>query len=159
MPILFLGLLLPVLVFVFLKFFGRNQFDVPLLYENGVTEIPEGCGRSYPAPYKLPDSVLLRIYPDSLASVLLLVNFGDEPSKLQDIITKFDSELAVVTGKDITMGRSEVEAVRRCVLLLEEPYDMVLIDSEKNIRGHYNGADRDELDRLEAEITIILNKY
>lgn len=34
--LLFLLILLPVLIFLFLKIFGANQFDIPVLYSNGV---------------------------------------------------------------------------------------------------------------------------
>jgi hypothetical protein len=44
-------------------------------------------------------------------------------------------------------------------LLSQSPNNIVLIDEQKRIRGHYDGTDRDELDRLEAEINIILKKY
>jgi hypothetical protein len=74
--ILFLGLALPGLVFVFLKMFGKNQFDVPLLHEQGVTDVDTSCLYDYPVPYTVPDSILQKLYAKNKS--LIVVNFGGE---------------------------------------------------------------------------------
>ncbi|MBY0433089.1 MAG: hypothetical protein K2U26_03165, partial [Cyclobacteriaceae bacterium] len=56
---LFLALALPGLIFVFLKMAGRNEFNIPVYYETGVTDSP--CGITYPSPYSVPDSVRKRL--------------------------------------------------------------------------------------------------
>jgi hypothetical protein len=156
--LLFLGLVLPVLIFIFLKLFGKNQFDVPLPYANGVQEIPAGCDVAYPEPYRLADSVIHKISSKPVSS-LLLVNFGDETPKLRSILKEFAAtEITVSNQRDLPRG-SELEFLKKCVLLMKDPATMILIDREKNIRGHYDGNDRDDLDRLDAELTIILKKY
>jgi len=43
-----------------------------------------------------------------------------------------------------------------CVFLLNDPYDMVLVDKFGIIRGQYYSGARDELDRLIMEVAIIL---
>jgi protein SCO1/2 len=47
---LVLTLAIPVAIFLFLKIFGDNTFDVPVLYENGIP----GCESSL-SPHKVPD--------------------------------------------------------------------------------------------------------
>jgi hypothetical protein len=37
---LLIALCLPALIFVFLKFFGKNQFDIPVYFKDGVEEAP-----------------------------------------------------------------------------------------------------------------------
>ena len=46
--------------------------------------------------------------------------------------------------------------LKECVFLLNESYDMVLVDKYGFIRGQYLSSDRDELDRLIMEVAIIL---
>ncbi len=73
--LLFLALLFPACVFVFLKFFGKNEFIVPPLYTD---EYPDGmkeCGVSITLPYHIPEHVKssLLFSQDSL----VLVHFGE----------------------------------------------------------------------------------
>ena len=55
---LFLALALPICIFVFLKMFGRNEFDVPLLYDKGVLQKPAECNVVYNEPYTIADSIM-----------------------------------------------------------------------------------------------------
>jgi hypothetical protein len=158
--LLFLGLVLPVLVFIFLKFFGKNEFDVPLPHADGVKQVPGGCDLDYSVPYHVNDSLLRKMQPTATAPLLTLVNFDKETVRLNDIEKKFTrDEVFHVSADKINFGVANLDSIKRCVLLIEEPATIVLIDNDRNIRGYYNGNDRDELDRLEAEITIILKKY
>ena len=51
---LFLLLLLPVLTFLFLKFFGNNQFEIPVYYQQGVSDtLTANCDRSKEIPYRV----------------------------------------------------------------------------------------------------------
>jgi hypothetical protein len=42
---------------------------------------------------------------------------------------------------------------------LAEPFDAVLVDSKRRIRGQYDLKDRDEVDRLITEVAIIFKQY
>ncbi|MEO7990156.1 MAG: hypothetical protein ABI663_11475 [Chryseolinea sp.] len=155
---LFLALILPVLIFLFLKFFGKNEFAVKPLFVESNSEIPSGC-LPVAFPYHVPDSVMrqLGIKEDSLALVL----FGepDEEGKIQ--INRIMDEIS----KDgIRMIRfpapgPKVAQWKKCVFFLKEPLDLVLVDRGGLIRGQYVSNDREEVDRLLTEITIILKKY
>lgn len=155
--LLFIGLLLPILVFVFLKMFGKNEFDVPLIYEQGVIEKPAGCNISYPAPYVIQDSVLNKISHER--SELMLVDFGNGSAKQDQLLSKFRSSITWVREKDLRFTSDYKAYLKKCVLLIQSPNSIVLLDRKNRIRGHYDGTDRDELDRLEAELNIILKKY
>jgi hypothetical protein len=50
------------------------------------------------------------------------------------------------------------KSLKDCVFLLHDPYDIVLFDKQGFIRGQYYSGDRDEIDRLILELSIILNK-
>lgn len=155
---LFLGLILPLLVFIFLKVFGKNEFEVPLLYDKGVIAIPEGCDKKYATPYRLSDSLINEVYTDS-DKALVIVDFSESSIKLAQLVKAFQSQVALIESKNIQTSNERLEAIKKCDLLIQSPNTIVLIDSVNQIRGYYDGTDRDELDRLEAELNIILKKY
>jgi hypothetical protein len=154
---LFLGLLLPILVFLFLKMFGKNEFDVPLLYDKGVQAKPAGCDFNYPTPYVLADSVVGEITTSK--APLILVNFSAPSASLNHIAGSFKDEVTLINEGEIKLSPQRLNFIKRCVLLTEISQVIVLIDDKKRIRGYYDPTDRDELDRLEAEMNIILKKY
>lgn len=156
---LFLGLVLPVLIFIFLKMFGKNEFDVPLIYGEGVPERPNGCNFEYGTPYVLPDSITNRFKQGKMPALLLL-NFSAESSILNKIVNNFASDsVALVNIADTSQATDNLKNIKQCMLLIKQPTDIVMIDRNRNIRGYYEGRNRDELDRLQDEIAIILKKY
>jgi hypothetical protein len=148
---LFLGLGMPILVFLFLKIFGRNEFEVPL----PVLQPPSACQIDNPESYVVSDSVIAALTNEPFD--LLIINFGGDSKKLDRIAESFSLE--VVKTDSSSLPRPDVEAIKTCSLFLQAPNTLVLIDKLKRIRGYYDGTDRDELDRLEAEIQIILKRY
>jgi len=179
--LLFLALGLPVAVFVFLKFFGKNEFVVPVLFEDGMST-PEGCELfRYDVPYSIPDTVLAKFAWNSNDSISLVV-FSDTTNaeqqeqsiQLNRIFTEFHSdnfkiillsessrsEQTEFKNVRLVMVRELQESsVRSCVFLLKPTDNTVLLDSKKRIRGQYNTANREDVDRLIMEIKIILKKY
>jgi hypothetical protein len=154
---LFLGLLLPILVFVFLKLFGRNEFEVPLLYEQGVEVKPAGCTLNYGAPYIVSDTIIHELTYS--LKPLIVVNFASASVKLNNLMEAFNKDVALIEGDKMNWSAERYNFIKSCALLTQSPSNIVLIDSRHRIRGHYDGTDRDELDRLEAEMKIILKKY
>lgn len=53
---LLLTLAIPVSIFLFLKFFGSNEFDVPVLYDNGI----DNCENST-APHVIPEEFVMPV--------------------------------------------------------------------------------------------------
>lgn len=155
---LFLALIFPVLIFVFLKFFGRNEFAVTPLFTETNSEIPEGC-LPVTFPYHVQDSVLRQL--DFKEDSLVLVLFGapNEEAKIQ--INRIMDE---ISNDEIRMVRFPVSGEKvlqwkKCIFFLKHPFDLVLVDRNGLIRGQYNSGDREEVDRLLMEITIILKRY
>src|SRR5688572_25080711 len=98
---LFLALLLPVGIFVFLKIFGENQFDVAPLHQEGMIEAPANCNLKYTTPYIIPDSVMstVRIGYASLA----ILNFSEEDSVLQRVREEVaETEVQVISPSSLT---------------------------------------------------------
>lgn len=150
--ILFLGLLLPIIIFVFLKFFGKNEFDVPLLFEEGV-ESP--CAVNYPKPYVLPDSVWNLIAVNGAS--LIIIDFSEKPSvRIRSEVAE-DRQVAYKAAGDIVLKNQSL--LKSCVFLLSEQQHLVVVDKNRRIRGQYNVNDRDDLDRFYSELVILLKKY
>ena len=67
--LLFLALLMPAVIFIFLKMFGRNEFDVTPLFQDKVAVAGE-CNLEYVTPYRVADSVRAGLGTgDSLACI------------------------------------------------------------------------------------------
>jgi hypothetical protein len=150
--LLSLALLLPVCIFLFLKFFGKNQFDVPVLYEHGVTEKPLDCNVDYGVPYYLADSIFQVVSTEKASAYVL--NFSPEQKVVTDrVMEEFNAADVKISSPDFT------DEIKKCALLLKKPYDIVLVDDRKQIRGYYVADRREEIDRLLIELSIILKKY
>ena len=55
---LFLALLLPVCIFLFLKMFGSNEFNIPIYYQTQVELDSTGCD-GLVAPYRIQSITVL----------------------------------------------------------------------------------------------------
>jgi hypothetical protein len=153
---LFLALLLPIAVFVFLKFFGKNRFEVPLIYKDGVSDPPAACLFDYPKPYLIPDSILAVAGANN--SSIVILDFSRQPStEMQVVRDEFDHDPVVIKSAS-TLNFADEKLLRECIFLMKEPNELVMIDSEKRIRGYYENT-REEIDRLILELKILLKKY
>jgi hypothetical protein len=178
--LLFLALVLPVAVFVFLKFFGKNEFAVPVLFEDGIAT-PVGCESfRYDVPYSIPDTILAKFSWGSNDSISLVVFSGttnaeqqEQSIQLNRIFTEFPSdnfkivflsenvmsEKTKLENERLMMVNWQLSSARSCAFLLKPTDNTVLLDSKKRIRGQYNTANREDVDRLIMEIKIMLKKY
>jgi hypothetical protein len=154
---LFLALILPICIFIFLKFFGRNEFDVPLLHQKAIENKPTSCYLNYTLPYVLSDSIITLLNPMHRKG-LLVVNF-DSASTLNRILEQFPENINVVQSHQLKLSDEKLNFVKQCILLTPPPNTVVLIDEQKRIRGYYPADDREEIDRLIVEMKIILKQY
>jgi len=182
---LFLTILvvMPVLVFLFLKIFGVNQYEIPVYYENGLQN--PNCGLELTAQYEVPALEYFgmskiqtelpakpRLYlngpsshrneqiPASLVRLLqsplfhddvdVVIFYGDDA----DLNDNFSSDLMLVRGSP-----QQIDKFFRCGLILNKAdYAswIILVDSQRRIRGYYDGEDDEEVERLDLEVTILL---
>jgi hypothetical protein len=156
---LFLALLLPICVFLFLKFFGKNEFAVQPLFQDSLPENYAGCP-PVKLPYKVESETLLKIIDnkDSLGLIYFKKNnpLRESDNQLARVENEFKTDKIRFTTA--TPG-SGIDQSGKCVFLLKEPYDLVLVDRRGVIRGQYVSHNRDEIDRLITEVDIILKKY
>ncbi|MFM7858831.1 MAG: hypothetical protein ACKO96_44630 [Flammeovirgaceae bacterium] len=148
---LFMALVLPIAIFIFLKLFGKNEFDIAIYYANGVDSV---CVHNKSKPYQVPDSILAALHWNNKPT---LVTYN--PSKAEtDHFKHVWEEINQLEVTSIFLP-SDSTKICDCVFLIRHPWKTVLIDNEKHIRGYYNLKTREETDRLAVELKILLNKY
>ena len=151
--LLFLALLMPAVIFIFLKTFGKNEFDVTPLFQTEVIAAGE-CNLKYVTPYRVADSTRVRLQVgDSLTC--LWYKAPETPNTLRRVREKYKKDRLAWRTFEPENKRFE----RQCIYLLQEPFDVVLVDNNGSIRGQYDSRDRDEVDRLFTEIAVLLKKY
>ena len=155
-----LALILPLLVFIFLKFFGKNEFVVePLFQIKAAKLLPDCPDINY--PYFINDSSYQFIKQEHGQDSLLIILYESKSKDLDASemqLTRLQESIKLGNGlglKKISNSNKTIE----CSLLLASPLDLVLVDGKKRIRGQYNSNNRDDVDRLMTELDIILKKY
>ena len=179
---LFLALLLPTVTFLFLKFFGKNEFSVEPLFQTVVQSSEECSDVEYNVPYTITDSLLSGLQLSSDDSVTLIVFQDSRVAKQQEqtvqltrIFKEFVNErmgvVKVVTdssngnrSKKVNVKVIPVEDAvfarfHNCIFLMNPLDDAVIIDKKSRIRGQYVMSNREDADRLILELKILLKKY
>jgi len=168
-----LVLLLPVLVYSFLKEYGSNQFDLPVYHKDG-NPIAECNAAS--EQHRLTIEILF----ENNASPPLLIFIPDAVkneyySDLNNVLDKYpmiDVRALYIEGDSLIeglhyMGTSLTGYLNfiNCELILGEDHWLnsgisnkyVLIDSSRKIRGYYDCTQLSEIERLDIELDILLN--
>jgi hypothetical protein len=155
--LLFLALLLPACIFLFLRIFGKNEFNVEPLFQDSKEKIIRAeCGE-ITLPYKIPSRVLSELITAKDSLAIICFDTPDEDPKFRKLKEELGSE---PVHFEISHPGNEARASwYECVFLMTQPADIVVVDRTGTIRGQYNSEDRDEIDRLKTEITILLKKY
>lgn len=172
--LLLLALVLPVLIFMFLKFFGKNEFAVEPLYQEGAPVV-EGCVQPPGGPYTIQAELLGELgwsENDSLTLFYVANRSGGYEAwgRIRENFTSVELPLVKIAAagslKDPTLEEEFVQIrsdslqiLRSCFLFLQEPYNLLLVDNKRRIRGKYPLDNREEIDRLNMEVEIILKKY
>jgi hypothetical protein len=155
---LFIALLLPLLIFLFLKYFGKNEFDIPLYYENGVEDsLTAKCGVKIDKQYFVSDSAMSSLKWDGRPVLAIDVNEGELKALSELVEDEGFTNLNVLSLNNLPTKK--LTDFKKCTLFLRDPWNAVLIDNQKRIRGYYKIGDRNEMDRLEVELKILLKKY
>jgi len=156
---LFLALLVPGLIFVFLKYAGSNKFEIPVLPIPG-TPLHSDCTGVVDSAYTAPDSIW-RFLPnrEKPAHIILFAAPGlDTANVARAIIDEIGNNVVFVRGESLSVDSALQARWKSCVFLLQSPRQSVLIDSQGRLRGHYDLRNLDEKDRLRVELKILLDK-
>lgn len=169
---LLLALAFPVAIFLFLKLFGSNKFEVQPLFSDGLGEVPAECNANSSGQYYVPEKVLNQLHWSGIKELTLFYFVQDSVSVNNSVnrikessYTDKVSFIQVRSSSDST-GKEDSSWVylpvdsllyfKKCVFFVNNPYSLVLIDKERRIRGFYQLSKRDEVDRLLMELEIIL---
>lgn len=155
---LFLALLLPIGVFLFLRAFGENEFSIPVYYETEMPEYPTSCQFSYSIPYTIPDSILQTTGWKGESVALLIADTSPEVIKN---MKHLDEEFKSTDFQKIYpyQDAAQWDSWCTCFFFLKKPWSVVLIDQARKIRGYYAPNSREEMDRLTVEMKILLKQY
>ena len=154
---LFLALILPICIFVFLKMFGKNEFHVEPLFVDSAPVANE-CG-NVNAPYVLDDSIKLQL-PFRSDSLLVITFDGNTDQNATNQLNRLKDEISGLPVGLLTLPTNERHLRwKRCVFFLKDPQDIVMVDAKGQLRGQYTSSDREDIDRLFTEVTIILKRY
>ncbi len=156
-------LVLPALVILFLHGFAENHFQLPYL-----VPLTDSSGR---VAINGKDTVFYQV-PMADNSKIRVISFWNDNNSIQ-LLQQY-SRLEKLASKDVFIEKvtgNEVEKVAtqkyRMVPLKKAksaetiPYteQFILVDKQGYIRGFYDGTDPEEVDRLMAEVKILLDIY
>lgn len=175
--ILVLAMVVPIGVFIFLKIFGKNQFEVDPLYQTGTVKVNESCEVNYRTPYQIPihvledlnwkttDSLTLYFFKPTAFNITAINNRVSEVYATNEVRRNIISQDSIKLDKQpketyiLNKDAVTTEQLQECFFLMNEQTNTVLIDNKQRIRGYYNLKEREDADRLLLELKIILKKY
>ncbi len=180
--LLIVTLVIPALIFTFLRFFATNHYNVPFFHaeinQGGVVKIIQRDT----VDYKVPDSVGI-----GLRGKLSVINYqtvlcNDSCMVMRDNLRRIYalresiSGLQIVSLTDVVDTATQNKADMWSVVKMDRGLSdrmfkwnevplskktglpenrWILIDRAGYIRGYYNGADTEETNRLMAELKIL----
>lgn len=107
-------LVVPALIFIFLKMFGANQYNVPVYFENGVDTTFTDCvfetGPHFIPDFSIPDHMGREINDDYFAGAFLVVYFTQD---VTDVAShRINNGLARVLGTFEHLGHVRVLTIQ-----------------------------------------------
>jgi len=156
-------LLIPVVIFLFLKFFGENKFDIPIYYQEGVPHAFNACEFTNGIQYQISDPSVT----GPRAYVFIEDNKGFNQVKnieqrINQSVDNLDIKIytsdssKMVNDKAQFLPDNEFLSKLRCVFASDTLDQFILVDSKKRIRGYYR-FDREEVDRFIVESKILVD--
>ena len=150
--VLLFALLFPGIIFLFLKFFGQNEYELSVYnsscsdsIENLLSESNINLNNIKILDVRISDDNLLidnYINKLDISDEIKVITLSIQPRNLKWLNIKVDSLL-------ITNLTTCIENV-----VFDKSF-IFLMDNKNNVRGHFNSADRREIERLDVEIDIL----
>ena len=154
--ILLFSLLFPIIVFLFLKFYGQNEYELSV-YNSSCSEIID--------EYIINDfnrKNNIRIVDIRMTDNDILVDNYINKLEINDeieVIT-LSNKLRTLNWLNIVVERGLIERLSGCIEneYLDKSF-VLLLDKQNRVRGHFYSADRKDIERLDVEIDILLLQY
>ena len=150
--VLLFALLFPGIIFLFLKFFGQNEYELSVYnsscfdsIENLLSESNINLNNIKILDVRISDDNLLidnYINKLDISDEIKVITLSIQPRNLKWLNIKVDSLLI----KNLTTCIENVVFDKSFIFLM---------DNKNNVRGHFNSADRREIERLDVEIDIL----
>lgn len=179
--LLFTALILPVFVFVFLKMFGENQFDIPVFNHTDISPEVNCDDSSIPhvvGELKIKDVVISTSQVANIYHIFDVTTNELEMKGLMIVKDRLESKYATIHSIGLSDSTNSIETLSNkyqidglwkiynadeqslrdfvnCELMITGDESLVLVDNEGKIRGYYNGSDGEETDRLILESKIL----
>ena len=154
--ILLFSLLFPIIVFLFLKFYGQNEYELSV-YNSSCSEII--------------DEYIIKDFNRKNNIRIVDVRMTDNDIVVDNYINKLEinDEIEVITLSNklrtlnwlnIVVERGLIERLSGCIEneYLDKSF-VLLLDKQNRVRGHFYSADRKDIERLDVEIDILLLQY
>ena len=154
--ILLFSLLFPIIVFLFLKFYGQNEYELSV-YNSSCSEIID--------EYIINDfnrNNNIRIVDIRMTDNDILVDNYINKLEINDqieVIT-LSNKLRNLNWLNLVVDKVLIERLSECIQneYLDKSF-ILLLDKQNRVRGHFYSADRKEIERLDVEIDILLLEY
>ncbi len=164
------ALIIPSLVYVFLRGFGNNKFEIPVYYSEGIKI--EGCSSDVDKAhlvnfenYELEGAQLFYFpqWVDNEAFYQQCKRIQKKPYHVS-FTAIADTTLQSKLGNTLVVSdEAHLYNIANCSLVLGQEIaitspmynKLVLVDAQKRIRGYYDGADLEDMDRLDIELDIL----
>jgi len=169
--ILFLiaALVVPSMIYIFLRGFGYNKFEIPVYYEDGVAI--EGCDASDSTHtvqfenYTLqgPQLFYFPQWVNDEEFYRQCNRINDKQPKVVFTAIADSSNHTFIGNLLLVSDEDQLYQIANCALVLGQEFfisepiynQLVLVDSKKRIRGYFNGNELEEMDRLDMELDIL----
>lgn len=146
--ILILVIIVPITIFLFIKIFGTNEYNVPVFHTEVSSETIKDCGINGGA-FKVPEELLkkngIKDYSEKIVIIGLMPEsnksrertFINQVNRLKDqmpeeillyiIFTEDEIEYELLFKEDITLikaGEQEIKNFTKCGLMFQEQFDV-----------------------------------
>ncbi len=167
---LVVALVVPSLIYVFLRGFGDNKFEIPVFYQEGIPF--SGC-KVVSSKQHLVQFEDYKLHFTQLFYFPMWVNDAEFYQQCNRIAEKYsnvvftaiaDSSNYNILGNVLLVSNeAHLYEIANCDLVLgqetaitEPIYNkLVLVDKHKQIRGYFNGNEMEDMDRLNIELDIL----
>jgi hypothetical protein len=150
--ILLFALLFPVITFLFLKFFGQNEYELSV-YNSSCSDLTESFFLDSSNSVNNIKLLDVRLNDDNL----LIDNHIDKLNISNEIkVITLSNQLRYLKWLNLKVDTLLIENLTKCVenVVFDKSF-ILLMDTKNNIRGYFYSADREEIERLDVEIDIL----
>lgn len=154
-------LVLPALVVLFLRGFAENHFQLPYLIP-----LTDSLGRvamngKDTVFYQVPISDKSKIKVISFWKDNASKQFLEQYSRVEKLVSK-EVSVEKITGNEVekeAIQTYRVAPLKKGNAIIPSTEQLVLLDKKGYIRGLYEATNPEEIDRLTAEVKVLLDIY